>query len=129
MRTREQEPEGFAEFWSEWRPFMRKNDGRGEARATYRKHILAGAEPADIIDGAKAYLRSLTEREKPYIPLAATWLNREAYADWAEHEREYQKRLSERSTNVVNINSAQPVTRSKFGLEWDRQQARKQAAE
>ena len=129
MKIKEQEPEGFPQFWSEWRPFMRKNDGRGEARATYRKHILAGAEPADIIDGAKAYLRSLTEREKPYIPLAATWLNREAYADWAEQEREYQKRLAERSTNVVNINSAQPVTRSKFGLEWDRQQARKQAAE
>lgn len=129
MKIKEQEPEGFPDFWSEWRPFMRKNDGRGEARATYRKHILAGAEPTDIIDGAKAYLRSLTEREKPYIPLAATWLNREAYADWAEHEREYQKRLAERSTNVVNINSAQPVTRSKFGLEWDRQQARKQAAE
>lgn len=124
MKIKEQEPEGFPAFWSEWRPFMRKNDGRGEARATYRKHILAGAEPADIIDGAKAYLRSLTEREKPYIPLAATWLNREAYADWAEHEREYQKRLAERSTNVVNINRPQP--RSKWAMEYE---ARKQAAE
>lgn len=124
MKIKEQEPEGFPQFWSEWRPFMRKNDGRGEARATYRKHILAGAEPADIIDGAKAYLRSLTEREKPYIPLAATWLNREAYADWAEHEREYQKRLAERSTNVVNINRPQP--RSKWAMEYE---ARKQAAE
>jgi len=124
MKIKEQEPEGFPEFWSAWRPFMRKNDGRGEARTTYRKHILAGAEPADIIDGAKAYLRSLTEREKPYIPLAATWLNREAYADWAEHEREYQKRLAERSTNVVNINRPQP--RSKWAMEYE---ARKQAAE
>ena len=124
MKIKEQEPTGFPEFWSSWRPFMRKNDGRGEARTTYRKHILAGAEPADIIDGAKAYLRSLTEREKPYIPLAATWLNREAYADWAEHEREYQKRLAERSTNVVNINRPQP--RSKWAMEYE---ARKQAAE
>lgn len=129
MKVKEQEPEGFAEFWSSWRPFMRKNDGRGEARATYRKHILAGAEPADIIDGAKAFLRSLTDRDKPYIPLAATWLNREAYADWAEQEREYRKRLAERSTNVVNINRPQPVSRSKFSLEWERQQAAKQAAE
>jgi hypothetical protein len=115
----------FAEFWSAWRPFMRKNDGRGEARTTYRKHILAGAEPADIIDGAKAYLRSLTERDKPYIPLAATWLNRCAYEDWAEQERDYRKRLAEKAANVVSM----PVSRSKFSLEWDRRQAAKQAAE
>ena len=129
MKVKEQEPEGFAEFWSSWRPFMRKNDGRGEARATYRKHILAGAEPADIIDGAKAFLRSLTDRDKPYIPLAATWLNREAYADWAEQEREYRKRLAERSTNVVNINRPQPVSRSKWAIQYERDKALKQAAE
>lgn len=125
MKIKEQEPEGFPEFWSAWRPFMRKNDGRGEARTTYRKHILAGAEPADIIDGAKAYLRSLTERDKPYIPLAATWLNRCAYEDWAEQERDYRKRLAEKAANVVSM----PVSRSKFSLEWDRRQAAKQAAE
>jgi hypothetical protein len=125
MKIKEQEPDGFPEFWAAWRPFMRKNDGRGEARTTYRKHILAGAEPADIIDGAKAYLRSLTERDKPYIPLAATWLNRCAYEDWAEQERDYRKRLAEKAANVVPM----PVSRSKFSLEWDRRQAAKQAAE
>jgi len=26
------EPEGFPEAWALWRPYMRKNDGRGEAR-------------------------------------------------------------------------------------------------
>lgn len=87
------EPEGFCDFWAAWMPFRRKNDGRGDAREVYRKHILQGAEPADIIDGAKAYLRSLTEKERPYIPLAATWLNREAYADFVEEERTYQQRL------------------------------------
>ena len=134
MKIKEQEPEGFPQFWSEWRPFMRKNDGRGEARATYRKHILSGAEPADIIDGAKAYLRSLTEREKPYIPLAATWLNREAYADWAEHEREYQKRIADAerirderramSPNIVQIEDHRAIKPSEVERERQVRQAR-----
>lgn len=124
MTPREQEPEGFAEFWSIWRPHMRHTDGRGDARKAYRKHVLDGAEPADIIDGAKAFIRSLTERDKPYIPLAASWINKEAYADWAERERDYQKRLAEKATNVVSM----PVSRSKFSLEWDRRQAEKQAS-
>jgi len=126
MKLREQEPEGFADFWTAWMPYRRKNDGRGEARTAYRKHVLSGAEPQDIIDGARAYLRSLTDRDKPYIPLAATWLNREAYEDWAQEERDYQKRLAERSTNVVNIN--RPLPRSKWAMEYDRTKS-KQAAE
>ena len=134
MKIKEQEPEGFAEFWSSWRPFMRKNDGRGEARATYRKHILAGAEPADIIDGAKAFLRSLTDRDKPYIPLAATWLNREAYADWAEQEREYRKRLADAerirderramSPNIVQIEDHRAIKPSEAERERHVREAR-----
>ena len=125
MKAREQEPEGFEEFWNCWRPHMRHTDGRGDARKAYRKHVLEGAEPADIIDGAKAFLRSLSERDKPYIPLAASWINKEAYADWAEKEREFQRRQEGRGQNVVSM----PVSRSKFGLEWDRRQEKKQAAE
>lgn len=123
-KTREQEPEGFPDFWSAWMPYRRKNDGRGEARTAYRKHILAGAEPEDIIDGARAYLRSLTAAEKPYIPLAATWLNREAYADWCEQERAYQKRLQERAQageNVVSIRKAE-LPPNHFLRQWERKQ-------
>lgn len=124
MTPREQEPEGFADFWNVWRPHMRHTDGRGDARKAYRKHVLDGADPSDIIDGAKAFIRSLTERDKPYIPLAASWINKEAYADWAEREREYQRQIAARSANVVNINRPQP--RSKWAMEYE---ARKQAAE
>lgn len=125
-KVREAEPEGFAEYWREWMPHRRKNDGRGEARAAYRKHILAGAEPADIIDGARAYLRSLTAAEKPYIPLAATWLNREAYADWCEQERAYQRRLQERQNGQENVVSIRPqLPETHFSRQWERMKAEK----
>jgi hypothetical protein len=125
MKAREQEPEGFEEFWNIWRPHMRHTDGRGDARKAYRKHILDGAEPADIIDGAKAFLRSLSERDKPYIPLAASWINKEAYADWAEQERAFQKRKAEKQTNVVHMPA--PVSKSKWLQKYEAE--RKQAAE
>lgn len=44
-----QEPTGFSEFWHVWLPFKRRNDGRGEARATFAKHLKQGANPQDII--------------------------------------------------------------------------------
>lgn len=123
-KVREVEPEGFDTFWREWMPYRRKNDGRGEARAAYRKHILAGAEPQEIADGARAYLRSLTPREREYIPMAATWLNREAYADWAEQERAFQAAQEARqnaSDNVVSIRPAQP--KSAFLRQWEASKA------
>jgi heme-degrading monooxygenase HmoA len=121
MRKPENQPEGFAEFWASWLPFKRKNDGPGDTRKTYAKHIAAGAEPADILDGARGYLRSLTAEEKKYIPLASTWLNREAYADWCEQERAYQARQAARATqadNVVSIKGKVPETH--FSRRWER---------
>jgi hypothetical protein len=89
------EPVGFSEFWNWWRPHMRKNDGRGLARETYAKHLARGAEPQDIADGARWYLASLKERDKEYIPLCATWLNRCAYEDGAILWREMQEKHRE----------------------------------
>lgn len=102
-KVRTPEPAGFAEWWAEWLPIARHTDGRGLARETFRKHVLNGAEPQDIIDGAKWFKRSLSERDKEFVPLSSTWLNRESYLDMAEKERAYQQRLSEQSTNVVQI--------------------------
>lgn len=124
-----QEPTGFETLWKLWLPYARKTDGRGKARPTYLKWLELGADPQDMIDGAQWHLRSLSERDRPYINLLSVYLNSERWMDECEHERAFQARQAEKQTNVVNINSAQPVTRSKFGLEWDRQQARKQAAE
>lgn len=119
MKARTPEPEGFSEFWDCWRPHMRHTDGRGDARERYRKCLLLGHLPEDIIDGAKAYLRnlsSLSPEEKKFIPLAATWLHKESYLDWYEKERAYQQRLQERPQNVVAIRSSY---KPKFLQEWE----------
>lgn len=104
-----QEPEGFAEFWDVWRPYSRHTDGRGIARETFAKHIKNGACPRDIIQGARWFFHTMKERDRDYVPLCATWLNRGAYEDLAEQYRAYEARKAERqraqeqSTNVVSI--------------------------
>lgn len=107
-KVRIPEPEGFADFWKIWLPIARHTDGRGLARETFRKHVLNGAEPQDIIDGAKWFIRSMSDRDRQYVPLSSTWLNREAYLDGCHKERAYQARLAgmEQSTNVVSITPA-----------------------
>lgn len=107
-KVRTPEPELFPEFWAVWLPIARHTDGRGLARETFRKHILNGAEPQDIVDGAKWFARSLTDRDRPYVPMSATWLNRCSYEDLCHKERAYQARLAgmEQSANVVSMKPA-----------------------
>lgn len=119
MKVREQEPEGFEDLWQLWLPHSRNSDGRGKARPTYRKWLLAGANPADILDGARYHLRATPEKDKPYIQLLSTYLNDERWKDECLRERAYQARLAERSTNVVAI---KPQPKSKFLQEWERKQ-------
>ena len=121
-KVRIHEPMGFSEFWADWLPHARHTDGRGLARETFRRHILNGAEPQDIIDGARWFLRSMTDRDRQYVPLSSTWLNREAYIDLCEKERAYQARQQEReSSNVVNIGL--PRGQTKFLREYQQQKA------
>lgn len=107
MTTKKDETPEFVEFWENiWRPKMRPTDGRGDARDTFFKHVRAGADPIDIIDGARFFIRTL--RDFQYIPLAASWINKRAYEDLAEQERAYQRRISERAkpqeqSNVVSM--------------------------
>lgn len=97
------EPEGFPEFWKTWAPYQRKTDGRGKARPAYKQMIDVGHVPADIIDGARWYVRNLTsEDERRFIPLASTWLRSERFADDCEKERNFQASLANRS-NVTPI--------------------------
>lgn len=105
------EPEGFAQFWEVWRPMARHTDGRGLAREAYRKHILNGALPEDIIDGARWFMRGV--KDKQFVPLSATWLNREPWPDLCEQERAYQARIAERENpeNVVSIAPARGQTK------------------
>ncbi len=93
-KVRTSEPAGFDLFWQQWRKIARHTDGRGLARETYRKHILNGVEPQDIIDGAAWFIRNLTERDKEYVPLSSTWLNRGSFEDSCEKERAFQAQLA-----------------------------------
>lgn len=105
-----QEPEGFKEFWEQvWRPHARHTDGRGLAREAFARHIKSGAEPQDIIDGAKWFFRTMKERDREFVPLSATWLNRGAYEDLAiqyranEARRQERQQPQEKPANVINI--------------------------
>lgn len=118
------EPELFQEFWALWRPHMRHTDGRGDARERYRKKLLEGADPQDIIDGAKGFIHFMPEKDKAYIPLAASWLNKEAYADWCDRWRAYQARISERESNVVSMGvRAAPLPERHFSKVWAERKA------
>lgn len=110
LTTKRDETEEFVSFWNLWRPLARHTDGRGDARDTFFQHIRAGVDPQDIVDGARCFLRTMSERDREYIPLASSWLNKRAYEDLAEQERAHQARVleSERRraqdmTNVVQI--------------------------
>lgn len=110
--SKRQEPEGFPEFWSVWRVHARHTDGRGLAREAFVKHVKAGADPQDIIDGAKCFFRTMKDRDREFVPLSATWLNRGSFEDLAEQERTFQARIAEaqqrRATDQTNVVSIRP---------------------
>lgn len=121
-----QEPPGFETLWKLWLPHSRKTDGRGKARPVYTKWLEAGADPQDIIDGAQWFLRTMLDKDRPYINLLSVYLNSERWADECEKERDYQKRLAERESNVVPMTAPVSTYKPKFLREYE---ARKQAAE
>ena len=108
---REDMEAAFLSFWVLWRKHMRKTDGRGKARPAWQQMIEAGADAQDIIDGATWYLRNLSERDAPYIPLAASWLRSERWADDCEQERAYQQRVAERQQREAQPNNITPIRR------------------
>lgn len=120
--TKADETPEFIAFWDIWRAVMNKNDGRGSARDEFFRHIEQyGADPQDIVDGARWFVRSGGNAE--FKLHAQTWLNRRAYEDGCEHERAFQARLAERQNpeNVVNI--AQPRGQTAFLRAFEQQKA------
>lgn len=94
--TKADETDEFKAFWAIWQPVMNKNDGRGSARDEFFRHVEEyGVDPHDIVDGARWFVRSGGNKGE-YKLHAQTWLNRMAYEDGCEKEREYQRRLAER---------------------------------
>jgi hypothetical protein len=117
------EPEGFPELWLLWRDHARKSDGRGKARPTYAKWLQAGADPADIMDGARWHLRSMKPEERPYIQLLSVYLNSERWADECEKERAFQARQHERPANVVQMQQPKPARKTAFLELFEQQKA------
>lgn len=108
------EPPGFADFWSVWKAHQRKTDGRGKARPAYQQMIDAGHSPEDIIDGARWYLQCMKPEERPYIPLASSWLRAERFTDDCEQWRAYQQRKEAREHPVENVVQLQPTGKTDF---------------
>lgn len=104
--TKADETPEFVEFWDRiWRKHARETDGRGDARDEFFRHVESGTDAQDIVDGARCFIRKMSAKGYDYIPLAASWLNKRAYEDLCDEEREYQKRIQEallrRAANVV----------------------------
>lgn len=99
----------FIAYWNIWQPQSRNTDGRALARETFRKQVLRGADPQDIVDGAAWFLRNLSERTKDYVPLSSTWLNREGWDGLCEKEREYRARMEQASQAQENVVQIRPV--------------------
>ena len=114
--TRKDESPEFIDFWTLWRPNARHTDGRGAAREAFNKHVRAGASPQDIVDGARYFFRTMKEKDREFVPLVATWINRGTFEDTAEQERAHQARIAEAQQrrneaagNVVEIRQ-QPMS-------------------
>lgn len=121
ITTKKDETPEFVEFWEKvWRSHARETDGRGDARDAFIAHVRAGADPQDIVDGAKHLIR--TFKDFQFLPLAKTWINKRAYEDMAEQERAHQKRISEaqarRSQDMTNVVQIQPE--GKEPVDWEK---------
>jgi hypothetical protein len=70
--------DAFEEFW---RVFPRRDadNPQAPALAAWRKAIAAGADPARIVAGAKAYAASVAGRERRFVVSAARWLAEERW--------------------------------------------------
>jgi hypothetical protein len=112
-----QEPEGFDEFWCEWRKTKRHTDGRGKCRSEYIRQLKHGATPEDILLAAQWHVRNT--KDLAFIPLASTWLHSELWAEEADKERRLQASQADRATNVVSIKAA-PLPENHFSRKWER---------
>jgi hypothetical protein len=115
-----QEPEGFDAFWTFWREHKRHTDGRGKCRKEYQRQLNEGALAEDLLLAAKWHVRNT--KDLAFIPLAATWLNSEAWIDECEKERAFQSRQTQQPReNVVQM--ARPASKSKWLEDWEKKRA------
>lgn len=114
-RTKAEETPEFVAFWEVWKPVMNRNDGRGDARDEFFRHVEEmGVDPQDIVDGARWFVRN-GGNSTDWKLHAQTWLNKRAYEDGAESERAYQAKLAQRSTAPAIV----PQKKPKFLEQWE----------
>jgi len=72
-------PDGFAEFWTAYPP--RKNSSKSDARTAYAAALKKGADPAEIIAGAKLYAADRAGKDAQFTAHATTWLHGKRWED------------------------------------------------
>jgi hypothetical protein len=73
------EPDGFAEFWATYPP--RQNSSKSDARTAYAAALKKGANPADILAGARVYANDQRGKDPQYTAHARTWLHGRRWED------------------------------------------------
>lgn len=74
-----QSPPDFAEFWRAF-PKREGDNPEAPARAAWRRAVAGGADPAEIIAGARSYAAATADRERKFIASAARWLTEARYS-------------------------------------------------
>jgi hypothetical protein len=95
------EPSGFDAFWAAYP----KRQDKGHARTAWVKAVRK-ADPETIIRSASAYANDPNLPEAKFIPLAATWLNGERWADGPLPPRNGQPQGGRRSTTDQRVMDA-----------------------
>lgn len=86
VRSKPDDPEGFAEFWAAYPSRGDAGNPRKPARDKFAAAVKRGAKPEAIIAGAKAYAAAMDragKRGTEFVAQAATWLNQERWTDHA----------------------------------------------
>ena len=78
----------FQEFWAAYPHRGKHQDPRKPAQDKWERKVRGGADPSEIIAGAKAYADTVrSERIEPqHVAQAVTWLNQERWEDCKEPE-------------------------------------------
>lgn len=93
----------FKELWDTiWPAVKSPHDARALARDAFFRHIWwKEADPKDIVDAARFYVRSTGKAGECRL-LLSNWLDRGFYEDMASLERAYQLRFNANNSNVAN---------------------------
>jgi Arc/MetJ-type ribon-helix-helix transcriptional regulator len=95
----------FLEFWTVWKEIKNDNDGRHAARDEFFRHVEEyGADPQDIVDGARWY--ALKGGNRQFKQHAKTWMNRGDYEDGCEEWRAHVKKQEEQKQRIAAMEQA-----------------------